>query len=51
MTYHVLKSKIINYDSELFMMAIGTSHLNLGFQVNYWGIRLMLIWWHVCIHY
>ena len=44
-----LKSKTVNQDSETFMLIVGHRHLNFGIQVHSWGLRLMLIWWHVCI--
>lgn len=48
---NILKSKTVYMSSEYFMLMIGFKHYNLGIQFQDHGIRLMLIWWHVCIHY
>ena len=51
MTAHILKSKTVCSNSELFLLMIGIKHFNFGIQIHKWGIRFMFIWWHLCIHF
>ena len=51
MVVNILKSKTVCLNSGRFMINIGFSHYNLGVNFHTWGIRLMLIWWHICIHF
>jgi hypothetical protein len=30
-------------------LSIGLRHWRLGLYVETWGVRLMLVWWHVCL--
>jgi hypothetical protein len=50
MDTHILKSSFVCHNSERFLFIIGFKHYNFGIQIHKWGIRLMLIWWHICIH-
>lgn len=50
MNIHILKSREICQTSEEFLFVVGRKHWNLGIQVHEWGTRIMLIWWHICIH-
>jgi hypothetical protein len=45
-----IKSSRVCKDNGLFILHIGYKHYDLGFQVHDWGLRIMLIWWHYCIH-
>jgi hypothetical protein len=51
MDMHILKSRTVCHNSEKFLIMVGHRHWNLGFQIQDWGIRIMLIWWHVCFHF
>ncbi len=51
MKIHTLKSETVCHNSERFLIMVGVGHYNLGFQFQNWGIRFMLIWWHICIHF
>lgn len=33
-----------------FIMGIGAGYYYLGIEVHDWGLRIMLIWWHICVH-
>jgi len=46
-----VKSKIVCHSSEIFLLMAGHKHFNLGLQIHNWGIRFMLIWFHVCIRF
>jgi hypothetical protein len=46
-----IKSKCVCMDNGKFIMTIGFQHYNLGFQILDWGIRLMLINYHLCFHF
>jgi hypothetical protein len=51
MKIRTIKSIDVTLNSEMFLLIIGHRHWNLGIQFQYWGIRLMLIKWHICIHF
>lgn len=46
-----IKSKHVFHTSETFLLIVGHRHWNFGIQVHDWGIRFILIWWHVCIRF
>lgn len=46
----IIKSKNVFSDNDIFLIHVGYKHYDLGFQVHSWGVRVMLIWWHFCIH-
>jgi len=46
----IIKSEKVCKNNDKFILHIGISHYDLGFQVHEWGLRIMLIWWHICIH-
>jgi len=50
MDAHLIKSVTVCKNNGIFIIHIGISHYDLGIQVHNWGIRIMLIWWHLCIH-
>ena len=50
MTFSKIKSKHVCKDNELFIVHIGFGRYDIGVQVHKWGIRIMLIWWHIFIH-
>jgi hypothetical protein len=47
----VIKSSYVCSNSEIFLLMIGHKHFNLGFQIQDSNFRIMLIWWHICLHY
>ncbi len=50
MKLHVIKSEIICRGDDLFTAHLGYGNYDLGIQVHKWGcLRIMLIWWHICI--
>lgn len=51
MSVAIIKSWKVEKHNDVFIIHIGYKHYDLGFQIHTWGIRLMLIWWHVCIHF
>ena len=51
MKVHKIKSVYVCQNSEYFTIQIGFKHYNLGLQFPDFGIRIMLIWWHILIHY
>jgi hypothetical protein len=50
MELSIIKSKIVCKDNDVFLIHVGFKNYDLGFQVQSWGLRIMLIWWHLCIH-
>jgi hypothetical protein len=50
MKAEVIKSIHVCKSNDIFLLHIGFKHYDLGFQVHEWGLRLMLIWWHVCFY-
>ena len=46
-----LKSIQVCQNSEVLLLMVGHKRWNFGIQVHKWGIRFMLIWWHVFIHF
>lgn len=51
MTIQTVKSRYVCIDYGLFMTCIGTDPWAVGVKLNWWGVRFMLIWWHVVIHW
>ena len=51
MKIHTLKSTTVYHNSERFLLMIGHRHWNFGIQIQNWGMRFMLLCWHVCIHF
>ena len=47
----ILKSKSVSHDSEKFLLMIGHKQYNLGFQIQHSFVRVMFIWWHICINF
>ncbi len=45
-----IKSRTVCKDNGLFIVHIGFGCYDIGIQVHKWGIRIMLIWWHICTH-
>jgi hypothetical protein len=50
MGINLIKSKSVCKDNDVFLLHVGIKHYDLGLQVHSWGLRIMLIWWHLCIH-
>ena len=46
----IVKSKYVNKDNGILIIHVGYNHYDLGIQLHNWGFRIMLIWWHLCIH-
>lgn len=46
----IIKKDYVNRNNEVFIIHLGYKQYDLGIQVHNWGIRIMLIWWHLCIH-
>jgi len=46
----VIRSKYVEKNNGLFITHIGGKGFDFGLQIHSWGIRIMLIWWHICIH-
>ena len=46
-----IKSKSVCKNNDVFILHVGFSHYDVGVQIHKWGIRVMLIWWHTCIHW
>lgn len=47
----IAKSKYVLPDSEHFLLAIEYSNYSLGVKTHRYGLRIMLIWWHICIKF
>ena len=45
-----VKSKNVTKDNDVFIIHIGYKHYDLGIQIHTCGVRVMLIWWHYCLH-
>jgi len=43
-----LSNKICQ-DSDIFLFCIGSKKYNFGFQIHEYGVRFMLLFWHVLI--
>lgn len=50
MIVNILKSKTVCNNNSIFVAHIGYKHYDFGLQVHEWGIRFMLVWWHICIN-
>jgi hypothetical protein len=51
MKAYLLSSKIVNNHNGKFVFRIGYKNYDFGFVIEDFGIRVMLIWWHWCIHF
>ena len=51
MNIHILRSYQVGKDNSKFIFHIGFKWYDLGFQVHKWGLRIMLVWWHICIYF
>ena len=51
MDIKIIKSRNVAKSNEVFILHIGIGCYDLGIQIHKWGLRFMLIWWHVCIHF
>lgn len=47
----IIKSRLVNKPRGFFNICIGIGHFNLGFEANTTSVRLMLINWHIILHY
>ena len=45
------ESKYICEDNGIVLIRISYKHYSLGIKFHEWGIRVMLIWWHVFLHF
>lgn len=36
---------------DIFTLLIGINNYNFGLIFHKWGFRILLIWWHIIIHY
>ena len=50
MGFAIIKSKNVTKDNDIFLLHLGFKHYDFGIQIHKWGIRIMLVWWHLCIH-
>ena len=46
----IIKSQKVYKYNDIFILHIGFKNYDLGIQLHNWGIRIMLIFWHICIH-
>jgi len=46
----VTKTKYVCSNGNRFRLVVGFGQYSLGVQIEEWGLRLLLIWRHVCIH-
>lgn len=46
----LVDSRYICANSNRFRAVIGWGAYGLGVQVEEWGVRLLLGWWHICLH-
>lgn len=51
MSVSILKSKQVAKDVDYFILMVGSGIWNLGIQVHPWGVRVMLVFWHICINF
>lgn len=42
---------VVAKDVDHFIVMIGSGIWNLGIQVHPWGVRVMLVFWHICINF
>ena len=47
----ILKGKEVDYGPQVAALFIRYKHYGLGIEINTWGFRAMLIWWHWCFHW
>lgn len=48
----ILKAKYVwMHPAPIFGIAVSVGPYFLGIHFNDWGIRLMVIWWHLCWSY
>jgi hypothetical protein len=45
-----IESRYVCSDSHKFTINVGYKHYVLGIIIYDWGVRIMLIWWHLCIY-
>ena len=45
-----IKSEMVLKNNDIFLVHIGSKGYDLGFQVHSWGLRIMLIWYHICLY-
>lgn len=50
MNINKIRSKDVMKYNEKFILHLGISYFDLGIQIHSWGIRIMLITHHFCIH-
>lgn len=51
MNISTIKSRMVgNGNRRFFVAEIGSDPWHVGICVYDWGVRLMFIFWHVCIH-
>jgi hypothetical protein len=48
---NIIDTKYICSNSNRFRFVIGFGQYALGVQGEAWGLRVLLIWRHVCIHF
>ncbi len=46
-----IKARYVCRDNGWFLLNIGVGSYQLGIQLHPWGLRIMLIWWHVFVHW
>ena len=45
----VIKSRhVSNGHSPYFSISVGIKYWSIGFAIEKWGLRICLIWWHLC---
>lgn len=45
----ITSSKMVCFYTDYFSLIIGSGQWNLGLVIEKHYVRIMLIWWHVCI--
>lgn len=50
MNISTIRAKSVCRDNGKFIIHAGFGIYDVGFQIHEWGFRVMLIWWHVCVH-
>lgn len=50
MKISTIRAKSVCRDNGEFIIHAGVGIYDIGFQIHGWGLRVMLIYWHVCIH-
>lgn len=46
-----IKSKRVWENYGIASIGVGYKHYKIGVEIQGWGIRIMLVFWHLCIHY